>query len=132
MAAQYYKSRLLRIVPSYYATLLLIYSAVLPLLSALNKGPEAGRSKGWGSEGSRAIATLWFNPGDGCPGKLWANFLFANNQLQRAGCMKYAWSQAVQVCQPPIPPFCVMYSCMHACMPVFFQHASLIAASDLL
>ena len=74
--------------PSYYVTLVLVYIAFLPLLSINNtKAPEA----------QRAIGTLWFNEGDGCPDKLWTNFLFTNNQVERAGCMKYAWSQAVQV-----------------------------------
>ena len=85
---QYYAKRLRRIIPSYYATLALVYAAFLPLLGVDNaRAPEA----------QRAIGTLWFNKGDGCPDKLWTNFLFANNQVERAGCMKYAWSQAVQV-----------------------------------
>ena len=85
---RYYAKRLRRMLPSYYATLVLVYTAFLPLLSVNNpKAPEA----------QRAIGTLWFNEGDGCPNKLWTNFLFTNNQVERAGCMKYAWSQAVQV-----------------------------------
>ena len=88
MVKQYYAKRLRRMLPSYYATLALVYAAFLPLLGIDNaRAPEA----------QRAIGTLWFNEGDGCPDKLWANFLFANNQVERAGCMKYAWSQAVQV-----------------------------------
>ncbi len=85
----YFTKRILRIVPSYYATLALVYCAFLPMLysNATSTAPEA----------RQAITTLWFNPGDGCPDKLWANFVFVNNQLLRAGCMKYAWSQAVQV-----------------------------------
>lgn len=89
VVGSYLRRRLLRIVPSYYATLALVYFAFLPLL---NNGARSGSP-----EARHAIATLWFNPGDGCPDKLWANFTFMNNQLQRAGCMKYAWSQAVQV-----------------------------------
>ncbi|CAL8462705.1 g2238 [Coccomyxa elongata] len=85
----YMKRRLLRIVPSYYATLVLVYCAFLPLL-------YSGATSGVPSEARQAISTLWFNPGDGCPDKLWANWIFANNQIRRAGCMKYAWSQAVQ------------------------------------
>ena len=85
---RYYAKRLRRMLPSYYVTLVLVYIAFLPLLSINNtKAPEA----------QRAIGTLWFNEGDGCPDKLWTNFLFTNNQVERAGCMKYAWSQAVQV-----------------------------------
>ena len=86
MLVSYYRRRALRIVPSYYATLAFVRLAFLRLEDARWGAPEA----------RRAIFTLWFNRGDGCPGKLWANWLFANNQLQRAGCMKYAWSQAVQ------------------------------------
>lgn len=86
----YMKRRLLRIVPSYYATLVLVYCAFLPLL-------YSGTTSGFPSEARQAISTLWFNPGDGCPDKLWANWIFANNKIRRAGCMKYAWSQAVQV-----------------------------------
>ena len=89
--------------PSYYATLLCIYFIVLPFLygqstlvsdTSLQQQQE---HRPGASEAARAISTLWFNSGDGCPEKLWANFLFVNNQLERAGCMKYAWSQAVQV-----------------------------------
>jgi peptidoglycan/LPS O-acetylase OafA/YrhL len=103
----YYKQRLLRIVPSYYSALLFVYFIFLPLLNG-RAGPgadapwrSAGGGGGTGFDGApearMAISTLWFNPQDGCPGALWANFLFVNNQLPRAGCMKYAWSQAVQV-----------------------------------
>lgn len=85
---RYYAKRLRRMLPSYYATLAFVRFAFLPTLGLPNaRAPEA----------QRAIQTLWFNEQDGCPDKLWANFLFVNNQLQRAGCMKYAWSQAVQV-----------------------------------
>ena len=85
---KYYAKRLRRMLPSYYATLVLVYTLFLPLLKLNNlRAPEA----------QRAIGTLWFNEGDGCPDKLWTNFFFANNQVERAGCMKYAWSQAVQV-----------------------------------
>lgn len=85
---RYYATRLRRMLPSYYATLAFVRFAFLPTLGLPNaRAPEA----------LRAIQTLWFNERDGCPDKLWANFLFVNNQLQRAGCMKYAWSQAVQV-----------------------------------
>lgn len=84
----YYGRRALRIVPSYYATLAFVQLVFL----------RAEGGTGWGDpDARRAIFTLWFNAADGCPQKLWANWLFANNQLARAGCMKYAWSQAVQV-----------------------------------
>ena len=83
----YYKRRALRMLPSYYATLAFVRLAFLRLQSARWGAPEA----------KRAIFTLWFNARDGCPRALWANWVFANNQLPRAGCMKYAWSQAVQV-----------------------------------
>lgn len=85
---QYYAKRLQRMVPSYYATLAFVYTVFLPLLKVGNaRAPEA----------RTAIGTLWFHEGDGCPDKLWTNFFFLNNQVRRAGCMKYAWSQAVQV-----------------------------------
>ena len=85
---RYYAKRLRRMLPSYYATLAFVRFVFLPTLGLPNaRAPEA----------QRAIQTLWFNEQDGCPDKLWANALFVNNQLQRAGCMKYAWSQAVQV-----------------------------------
>ena len=95
---RYYAKRLRRMLPSYYATLAIIYTMFLPLLRLGNaRAPEA----------QRAIGTLWFNEGDGCPGRLWTNFIFANNQVKRAGCMKYAWSQAVQVSSGHATP------CMH-------------------
>lgn len=88
VAGQYYDKRLCRMVPRYYSILAFVYAAFLPLLSISNsRAPEA----------RRAIGTLWFNTEDGCPDRLWTNLLFANNQVTRAGCMKYAWSQAVQV-----------------------------------
>ena len=100
---QYYAKRLRRMLPSYYATLAAVYTVFLPLLKMENaRAPEA----------KRAIGTLWFNEGDGCPNKLWMNPIFANNQVERAGCMKYAWSQAVQVNH-------IVYTCglfqTHAC-----------------
>ena len=88
---QYYSKRMQRMLPSYYSVLALVYAAFLPILGLQNvRAPEA----------QQAISTLWFNEGDGCPDKLWANFLFVNNNMRRAGCMKYAWSQAVQVREP--------------------------------
>jgi peptidoglycan/LPS O-acetylase OafA/YrhL len=83
----YYRRRALRMLPSYYATLAFVRLAFLRLQGARWGAPEA----------KRAVYTLWFNAQDGCPDALWANWVFANNQLPRAGCMKYAWSQAVQV-----------------------------------
>ena len=80
-----------RMLPSYYSVLALVYATFLPILRLQNVRA---------SEARQAISTLWFNDGDGCPDKLWANFLFVNNNMTRAGCMKYAWSQAVQVREP--------------------------------
>ena len=100
----------MRILPSYYGTLAFVRLVFLRLEDA-----------GWGApEAKRAVFTLWFNKHDGCPDKLWANWLFANNQLQRAGCMKYAWSQAVQVgpvlaaCRHA-SPLCILYMYLHSC-----------------
>lgn len=85
--ARYWRGRARRLLPTYYSTLAFVAFLFLPHL----KSPRVPR------EAASAVSTLWFNFGDGCPGLLWANVIFLNNQIPRGGCMKYAWSQAVQV-----------------------------------
>eukprot|EP00884_Botryococcus_braunii_P019627 jgi/Botrbrau1/6348/Bobra.0098s0007.1 len=93
VVTRYWKGRARRLLPSYYATLAFVAFVFLPLLQGAPLSQGAHLPK----EAVTAVSTLWFNIQDACPRLLWVNALFLNNQISRAGCMAYAWSQAVQV-----------------------------------